>query len=57
MILFAFPEGNCSENYIGEIRPQISERIVDHNGRDQKLHISNIALKNAGNTFTLTVLK
>ena len=30
------PEDNCSENYIGESRRQISERIIDHNGRDQK---------------------
>ena len=33
------PEDNCSENYIGERGHQISERIIDHNGRDQKSSI------------------
>ena len=33
------PEDNCSENYIGESRRQISERIIDHKRRDQKQHI------------------
>ena len=33
------PEDNCSENYIGESGCRISERIIDHNGRDQKSHI------------------
>ena len=33
------PEDNCLENYIGESLHQISERIIDHNGRDQKSHI------------------
>ena len=30
------PEDNCSENYIEESGCQISERIIDHNGRDKK---------------------
>ena len=33
------PEDNCSENYIGESGCRISERIIDHNCRDQKSHI------------------
>ena len=28
------PQDNCSENYIGESGRQISERIIDHKGRD-----------------------
>ena len=32
-------EYNCSENYIGESGHRISERIIYHNGRDQKSHI------------------
>ena len=32
-------ENNCSENYIGESGHRISERIIYHNGRDQKSHI------------------
>ena len=33
------PEDNCSENYIRESGYRISERIIDHNCRDQKSHI------------------
>ena len=33
------PEENCSDSYIGESARRISERIIDHNGRDQKSHI------------------
>ena len=33
------PEDDCSENYIGESRHRISEKIIDLNGRDQKSHI------------------
>ena len=33
------PEDNCSENYIGESGHRISEIIIDHGGRDKKLHI------------------
>ena len=33
------PEDNCSEIYTGESWCQISERIIDHNCRDQKMHI------------------
>ena len=32
------PEDNCSENYIGKSGRRISERIIDHNGKDQKSH-------------------
>ena len=37
--LRTFPEVNCSENYIGESGIRISERIIDHNFRDQKSYI------------------
>ena len=37
--LVTCPEDNCSENYIGESGCRISERIIDHNCRDQKSHI------------------
>ena len=33
------PEDKCSENYIGESGRRISERILDHNGKDHKSHI------------------
>ena len=32
-------EDNFPENYIGESGRWISERIIDHNGKDQKSHI------------------
>ena len=50
------PEDNCTENYIGESGRGISEIIIDHDSRDRKSQICKIALKNATNTFTLTVL-
>ena len=32
-------ENNCSDNYVGESVRRISERITDHNGRDQNSRI------------------
>ena len=55
--LGTYPEDNCSDNYIGESGRRISERIIDHNGRGENRTFSNKALKNATNTFTLTVLE
>ena len=33
------PEEQCNENYIGETGRRISERIIDHAGRDSKSYI------------------
>ena len=33
------PEQNCIDNYLGESARRISERIIDHGGRDQKSHL------------------
>ena len=33
------PEDNFLENYIGECGLRITERIIDHNGRNQNSHI------------------
>ena len=33
------PEYNWSDNYVGESARRISERIIDHNSRDQKSHL------------------
>ena len=33
------PNETCRENYIGKSDRRISERIIDHNGRDLKSHI------------------
>ena len=32
------PEVDCIDNYIGEASRRVSERIIDHNGRDKKSH-------------------
>ena len=33
------PEENCDENYVGETRRRLSERVIDHNGWDKTFHI------------------
>ena len=33
------PENNSSDNYVGKSARRISERIIDHNGRDQNSHL------------------
>ena len=33
------PEPTCKDNYIGEAKRRISERIKDHSGRDHKSHL------------------
>ena len=33
------PEIDCLDNYIGEASRRVSERIIDHNGRDRKSHL------------------
>ena len=33
------PEENCNENYVGETGRRLSERVIDHNGRDKNSHI------------------
>ena len=34
-----YPEENCYENYVGETGRRLSERVIDHNGRDKNSHI------------------
>ena len=33
------PEVDCIDNYIDEASRRVSERIIDHNGRDRKWHL------------------
>ena len=40
------PEENCVDNYLGECARRISERIIDHGGRDQKSHLLKQAVVN-----------
>ena len=51
------PQDNCSENYIGESGRQISERIIDHKGRDQKSHIFKHSSENCHQHFDTNDLK
>ena len=45
------PENNCSDNYVGKSARHISERIIDHNGRDQNSHFfKHSCCKNHPNT-------
>ena len=32
------PESQCSEDYTGETAPRLSERLLEHNGRDAKFY-------------------
>ena len=34
-----YPEEQCNENYIGETGRRISERIIDHTGRDSNSYV------------------
>ena len=34
------PEENCNENYVGKTGRRLSERVIDHNGRDKNSQIS-----------------
>ena len=40
------PEQNCDDNYLGETARRISERIIDHGGRDCKSHLLKHAVAN-----------
>ena len=36
--LVTCPEATCNDNYIGEVKQQISEKVKDHNDGDVKLY-------------------
>ena len=40
------PVEQCNENYIGEIRRRISERIIDHAGRDSNSYVYKHCIEN-----------
>ena len=42
----ASPETTCNDNYIGEAKRRIFERVKDHNGRDFNSHLLKHALEN-----------
>ena len=44
--LGAFPETTCNDNYVGEAKRRIFERVKDHNGKDFNLHLLKHALEN-----------
>ena len=39
------PESQCSEHYTGEMTRRLSERVLDHNGRDAKSHLVKHAIE------------
>ena len=40
------PEQNCTDDYLRESARRISERIIDHGGRDRKSHLFQHAVVN-----------
>ena len=51
------PETTCNDNYIGEAKRQIFERVKDYNGRDFKSHLLKHALKTIINMFQRKISK
>ena len=52
------PETTCNDNYIGEAKRRLFERVKDHNGRDFNSHLLKHALGNnqhvSGKYFKIT---
>ena len=42
------PESQCPEDYTGETARRLSERVLDHNGRDAKSHLLKHAIEKYG---------
>ena len=42
---------DCTNSYIGEIAKRLNERVMDHAGRDKKLHINRDGLNSNHKTF------
>ena len=40
------PEQNCTDNYLGESAWRISDRVIDHGGRDKESHLFQHAVGN-----------
>ena len=40
-----WPDPNCEVAHIGEVRKRFAESIIDHSGRDDKLHLYKYAEK------------
>ena len=40
-----WPESQCSEDYTGETKRRLSERVLYHNGRDAKSHLVKHAIE------------
>ena len=45
------PETTCNDNYIGEAKRRIFERVKDYNGRDFKSHLLKHVLKQSSTCF------
>ena len=55
--LWKCPETTCNDNYIGETKRRIFERVKDYNGRDFKSHLLKHALKTIINMFQRKISK
>ena len=42
------PESQCPEDYTGETAQRLSERVLEHNGRDAKSHLVKHAIEKYG---------
>ena len=45
------PFMDCTNSYIGEIARRLSERVMDHAGRDKKSHIARDVLNSKSQNF------
>ena len=52
-----YPEENCNENYVGETGRRLSERVIDHNGRDKnkfrRKFTESLLIKKKRSTFNI----
>ena len=56
-ILVNVQNRTCTDNYLGESARRISERVIDHGGRDKKSHLFRHAVVNEHGMMTLKLLK
>ena len=48
------PENGCPDNYIGETARRISERVLDHNGKDINSHFYKHSIKTGHQTLEIS---
>ena len=48
------PENGCPENYVGETARRISERALDHTGKDNNSHLYKQSIKKGHQTLEIS---